>query len=65
MIMPGYEFKVVDKLITNFHAPDSTLMLMVSAFAGQGDIKELYELAVKEEMRFLSYGDCMILDRKK
>jgi S-adenosylmethionine:tRNA ribosyltransferase-isomerase len=65
MIVPGYSFKVVDKLVTNFHAPDSTLMLMVSAFAGTREIKEIYEQAIAGRMKFLSYGDAMMLERKR
>lgn len=65
MIHPGYRFQVVDKLVTNFHVPDSTLMLMVSAFAGTREIKDIYKHAIKEEMKFLSYGDAMMLEKKK
>lgn len=65
MITPGsYEFRVVDKLVTNFHAPDSTLMLLVSAFLKSGDkIKRVYEDAQQKGYRFLSYGDACIFIR--
>lgn len=64
MIVPGYEFKIVDILITNFHQPGSTLLLLVAAFIGN-DWKEIYEYAIKNEYRFLSYGDSSILIPKK
>jgi S-adenosylmethionine:tRNA ribosyltransferase-isomerase len=59
MIIPGrYEFRVIDHLVTNFHAPDSTLMLLVSAFLGSGEkVKSVYNAAEKNGYRFLSYGD--------
>ncbi len=60
MIMPGYDFKVVDALITNFHQPGSTLMLLVAAFVGN-DWKMIYEEALKNDYRFLSYGDSSLL----
>jgi len=60
-IYPGYEFKVMDGLLTNFHLPESTLIMLVSAFAGHGKTMEAYNEAVKEEYRFFSYGDAMIL----
>lgn len=63
-ITPGYQFKIVDKLITNFHLPKSTLLMLVSAFAGFDDIKNAYAHAVKQEYRFFSYGDAMLLERK-
>lgn len=63
-ITPGYEFKIVDKLITNFHLPKSTLLMLVSAFAGFDEIKNAYAHAVKQEYRFFSYGDAMLLERK-
>ena len=62
MIKPGYEFHVVDQLITNFHQPQSTLLLLVSAFVG-GDWKTIYEYALGHEFRFLSYGDSSILTK--
>ena len=62
MIKPGYEFKVVDQLITNFHQPQSTLLLLVSAFVN-GDWKTIYDYALSHDFRFLSYGDSSILTR--
>jgi len=64
MIKPGYKFHVVDQLITNFHQPQSTLLLLVSAFV-DGDWKRIYEYALGHEFRFLSYGDSSILTRRK
>ena len=64
MIKPGYKFHVVDQLITNFHQPQSTLLLLVSAFV-DGDWKRIYEYALGHEFRFLSYGDSSILTRAK
>jgi len=60
-IYPGYKFKVVDRLLTNFHLPRSTLLMMVAAFAGLDFIKKAYEEAVREKFRFYSYGDCMLI----
>ncbi|MDH4218000.1 MAG: tRNA preQ1(34) S-adenosylmethionine ribosyltransferase-isomerase QueA [Candidatus Aminicenantes bacterium] len=60
-IYPGYEFKVVDKLLTNFHLPRSTLLMLVSAFAGFNLIKKTYQEAVCQKYRFYSYGDCMLI----
>ena len=62
MIKPGYTFHVVDQLITNFHQPQSTLLLLVSAFVG-GDWKTIYDYALSHDFRFLSYGDSSILTR--
>ena len=62
MIKPGYEFHVVDQLITNFHQPQSTLLLLVSAFV-DGDWKTIYDYALSHDFRFLSYGDSSILTR--
>ena len=63
IIVPGYRFKVVDVLVTNFHQPQSTLLLLISAFVG-GDWKTIYDYALANEFRFLSYGDSSILFRK-
>ena len=63
-ITPGYEFKVVDALVTNFHLSESTLLMLVSAFAGYENIKSAYQHAIKEKYRFFSYGDAMFLTRK-
>lgn len=62
-IYPPYEFKVVDKLLTNFHLPKSTLIMLVSALAGKDFIFEAYKKAVDEKYRFFSYGDCMFVDK--
>lgn len=63
MIKPGYQFHIVDQLITNFHQPQSTLLLLVSAFVG-GDWKTIYDYALSHDFRFLSYGDSSILNRQ-
>lgn len=60
-IYPGYKFKCVDRMFTNFHTPESTLMMLVSAFAGQKNIMSAYQTAVKERYRFFSYGDAMLI----
>lgn len=60
-IYPGYEFKLVDGLVTNFHLPKSTLLMLVSALAGRDFILQAYRKAVAERFRFFSYGDCMII----
>ncbi|MGB4659608.1 MAG: S-adenosylmethionine:tRNA ribosyltransferase-isomerase, partial [Mobilitalea sp.] len=60
-IYPGYEFKVLDALITNFHLPESTLMMLVSALAGRDHIMAAYSEAVKEQYRFFSFGDAMLI----
>lgn len=62
-ITPGFRFQVVDTLITNFHLPKSTLMMLVSALAGHGHVMALYRHAVAQHYRFFSYGDAMLLDR--
>ena len=62
-ITPGFEFRVVDRLITNFHLPKSTLMMLVSAFAGHAQVMALYRHAVESRYRFFSYGDAMLLQR--
>ena len=60
-ILPDYEFKIVDAMITNFHLPKSTLLMLVSAFAGREKILETYEIAIREGYRFYSFGDAMII----
>ena len=60
-IYPGYKFKIMDGLITNFHLPESTLVMLVSAFAGKENVLAAYETAVKERYRFFSFGDAMLL----
>ncbi len=61
-ILPGYQFKVVDAIVTNFHLPKSTLIMLVSAFAGREKILEAYNLAIKEGYRFYSFGDAMFIE---
>ena len=60
-ISPGYKFKVADGLVTNFHLPESSLLMLVAAFAGKDNIMKAYNYAVQEKMRFFSYGDAMII----
>jgi S-adenosylmethionine:tRNA ribosyltransferase-isomerase len=60
-IHPGYTFRVVDKLLTNFHLPKSTLLMLVSAFTGLDLLKKAYTKAVHKKYRFYSYGDCMLI----
>ncbi len=62
-ITPGFEWRVVDILITNFHLPRSTLMMLVSAFAGYERVMALYRHAIAQRYRFFSYGDAMLLAR--
>ncbi|MGA1691653.1 MAG: tRNA preQ1(34) S-adenosylmethionine ribosyltransferase-isomerase QueA, partial [Sedimenticolaceae bacterium] len=62
-IRPGYQFQVVDLLLTNFHLPQSTLLMLVSAFAGYENIMRAYRHAVEQRYRFFSYGDAMLLER--
>lgn len=64
-ITPGYRFQVVDMLITNFHLPQSTLLMLVSAFAGHKNIMAAYRHAVQQRYRFFSYGDAMLLTRQR
>lgn len=60
-IYPGYQFKIIDGLITNFHLPESTLLMLVSALAGKENIMRAYEEAVEERYRFFSFGDAMFI----
>ncbi len=60
-IYPGFTFRAVDALLTNFHLPRSTLLMLVSAFAGQSLVMEAYRAAVLEKYRFYSFGDCMLI----
>ena len=60
-IYPGYQFKIMDGLITNFHLPESTLLMLVSAFAGKEKIMAAYKEAVRERYRFFSFGDAMMI----
>jgi len=62
-ITPGYQFNVVDAMITNFHVSESTLLMLVSAFSGYDNIKKAYRHAIEQEYRFFSYGDAMFLKR--
>jgi S-adenosylmethionine:tRNA ribosyltransferase-isomerase len=63
-ITPGYQFRVVDVLLTNFHLPRSTLLMLVSAFGGMAEIRKAYRHAVDSGYRFFSYGDAMLIERK-
>ncbi|MBE6634155.1 MAG: S-adenosylmethionine tRNA ribosyltransferase, partial [Ruminococcaceae bacterium] len=60
-IYPGYRFKAVDALITNFHLPESTLLMLVSAFYDRDSVMRAYRLAVEEKYRFFSFGDAMLI----
>ena len=60
-IYPGYRFRVMDGLITNFHLPQSTLIMLVSAFAGREHVLDAYRQAVEEKYRFFSFGDAMLI----
>lgn len=64
-IYPGFKFGVIDKLLTNFHLPKSTLLMLVSAFAGKAPIEQAYKHAVAQKYRFFSYGDAMLLERNE
>jgi S-adenosylmethionine:tRNA ribosyltransferase-isomerase len=61
-IYPGYRFRVVNAMLTNFHLPRSTLLMLVCAFGGRERVLAAYEHAVRERYRFFSYGDCMFLE---
>lgn len=62
-IYPGYQFKVVDAMITNFHQPKSSLLVLVSAFIGIDNLKEIYKKAIEKEYRFFSYGDATFIEK--
>lgn len=62
-IFPGYEFKVIDAMVTNFHLPESTLIMLISAFAGKEQVMNAYQAAIDHEYRFFSYGDAMFITR--
>jgi S-adenosylmethionine:tRNA ribosyltransferase-isomerase len=62
-ILPGYRFRVVERLLTNFHLPKSTLLMLVSAFGGLANMRAAYEHAVSQRYRFFSYGDAMLIER--
>ena len=61
-IYPGYKFKCIDALLTNFHLPESTLIMLVSALYNRENILDAYNTAVKEKYRFFSFGDCMFIN---
>jgi len=61
-IYPGFKFRVVSALLTNFHLPKSTLLMLASAFAGRENVLKAYAHAVEEKYRFFSYGDCMFVE---
>jgi S-adenosylmethionine:tRNA ribosyltransferase-isomerase len=61
LILPGYSFNIVDALLTNFHLPRSTLLMLVSAFAGKETTRKAYTEAIKSNYRFLSFGDAMFI----
>ncbi|MGL5289603.1 MAG: S-adenosylmethionine:tRNA ribosyltransferase-isomerase, partial [Aeromonas sp.] len=63
-IFPGYQFQIVDAMITNFHLPESTLIMLVSAFAGYDQVMAAYQAAVAGQYRFFSYGDAMFVTRR-
>ena len=62
-IYPGFKFQVVERLLTNFHLPKSSLLMLVAAFAGVDNIKRAYAHAIAERYRFFSYGDAMLIER--
>jgi S-adenosylmethionine:tRNA ribosyltransferase-isomerase len=62
-IYPGFEFRLVRRLLTNFHLPKSTLLMLVSAFAGAENIRKAYAHAIEKRYRFFSYGDAMLIER--
>jgi len=64
LIQPGYAFRIVDALLTNFHQPKSTLLALVAAFAGEDAMRAAYQAALSERYRFLSFGDAMWLPRR-
>jgi S-adenosylmethionine:tRNA ribosyltransferase-isomerase len=64
-VMPGYRFRIVDRLVTNFHLPRSTLLMLVSAFGGMDNIRRAYQHAIRQRYRFYSYGDAMLIDRQE
>ena len=62
-IYPGYKFQAIDRLVTNFHLPKSSLLMLVSAFIGYDNMKNIYQIAIDKKYRFLSYGDAMLLEK--
>jgi S-adenosylmethionine:tRNA ribosyltransferase-isomerase len=63
-IYPGYQFKIVDAMVTNFHLPESTLIMLLSAFAGYDEVMAAYQHAIAQKYRFFSYGDAMFVTKK-
>jgi S-adenosylmethionine:tRNA ribosyltransferase-isomerase len=63
-ITPGFHYQIVDAMVTNFHLPQSTLLMLVAAFIGLDNMKAAYQHAITERYRFFSYGDAMFLERK-
>jgi S-adenosylmethionine:tRNA ribosyltransferase-isomerase len=61
LILPGHRFRVVDAMLTNFHLPKSSLLMLVSAFAGRERVRAAYAEAIRERYRFFSFGDCMFI----
>ncbi len=64
-IYPGYQFKTIDAMVTNFHLPESTLIMLISAFAGLANVKKAYQHAIDNKYRFFSYGDAMFITLQK
>ena len=62
-MLPGYRFRVVERLLTNFHLPRSTLLMLVSAFGGRDNIRRAYRHAIESRYRFYSYGDAMLIEK--
>jgi S-adenosylmethionine:tRNA ribosyltransferase-isomerase len=62
-VYPGFKFNVVDRLLTNFHLPKSSLLMLVSAFGGTENIRRAYAHAIQDRYRFFSYGDAMLIER--
>src|SRR5207237_8476133 len=62
-VYPGFEFRAVDRLLTNFHLPKSTLLMLVCAFAGRENVLKAYRHAIEQRYRFFSYGDAMLIER--
>ncbi|MGK0408352.1 MAG: S-adenosylmethionine:tRNA ribosyltransferase-isomerase, partial [Shewanella psychromarinicola] len=63
-IYPGFQFKIVDAMVTNFHLPESTLIMLLSAFAGFDEVMNAYQHAITQKYRFFSYGDAMFVTKK-
>jgi S-adenosylmethionine:tRNA ribosyltransferase-isomerase len=63
-IIPGYRFRVIDLMLTNFHLPRSTLFMLVSAFAGREQLQRAYDEAIRRRYRFYSYGDAMLVEKR-